>query len=356
MRTPLAVLLALGLLIGACSPDDAAETTTTTQVTTTKASSTTSTSTTVAPTTTEVGDTSLINGTLVEDPDLLERRVLGVKIDNHPRANPQSGIDQADMVIELLVEGITRFLTIWHESDSEYLGPMRSGRPTDPTLLSAMNEPTFAISGAQDWVQLLIRSKDVRLIGEVGQPQTFRISGRPAPHDLYVNTVALREYADDRGYPDDPPAEPLWAFGPLPASAEQATQVTIDFSGNTVIWDWDEETEMWYRTGFGAESTVRDQEGNETRLGVPVMVALYVDQYSLSPPSGVAGSALPSSRTTGSGEAFIFANGQVITGTWEREEESEWFTLTDEGGKTMLVPPGRVWVSLVPSNRGLTYR
>ncbi len=355
MRSPLAVLLALGLLVGACSPDEVADTTTTT-TTTTSTPSTTSTSTTLAPTTTETGETSLINGTTVESPELLERRVLAVKIDNHPRANPQSGIDQADMVIELMVEGITRFLTIWHESDSEYLGPMRSGRPTDPTLLTAMNEPTFALSGAQDWVQQLIRAKDVHLIGEVGQPQTFRVSGRSAPHDLYVNTVALREYADGRGYPNDPPEGPLWAFGPMPSSAEQASQVTIDFSGNTVLWDWDEETGMWQRSGFGDESTVRDEEGEETRLGVPVMVALYVDQYSVSPPSGASGSSLPSSRTTGSGEAFIFADGRVLIGAWEREDESEWFTLTDENGKMMLVPPGRVWVSLVPSNRGLTYK
>ncbi len=260
------------------------------------------------------------------------------------------------MVVALMVEGITRYRTIWHESDSEYLGPMRSGRPTDPTLLAAMNEPTFVISGAQDWVQQLIRANGVHLIGEVGQPQTFRVSGRSAPHDLYVNTVALREYADDRGYPNDPPEGPLWEFGPLPASAEEATQVTIDFSGNTVVWDWDEETGMWQRSGYGDESSVRDEEGEETRLGVPVMVALYVDQYSISPPSGASGSPLPSSRTTGSGDAFIFAEGRVVTGTWERSDESDWFTLTGEDGETMLVPPGRVWVSLVPSNRGLTYK
>ncbi len=357
MRSPLATLLTLGLLIGACSPDDAADTTTTTQVTTTLAPSTTSTTTTtLSPTTTAGGETSLINGTTVESPELLERRVLAVKIDNHPRSNPQSGIDQADMIIELMVEGITRYLTIWHESDSEFLGPMRSGRPTDPTLLAAMNEPTFVISGAQNWVQQLIRSLDVRLIGEVGGPQTFRVSGRSAPHNLYVNTVALREYADGRDYPNDPPTGPLWAFGPMPESAEQATQVTIDFSGNTVVWNWDEETGMWYRSGFGAESMVRDEEGNETKLGVPVMVALYVDQYSASPPSGTSGTSLPSSRTTGSGQAYIFADGRVMSGMWEREDTSEWFTLTDEAGKTMLVPPGRVWVSLVPANRGLTFQ
>lgn len=358
MRIPLALLLALAMFLGACSPDDEAVDTTTTSVpdSTSEPDTSTSTSTTVAPTTTETGETSPINGLPVGDPELLDRRVMAVKIDNHPKANPQSGINEADMVIELMVEGITRYLTIWHQSDSEYLGPMRSGRPTDPTLLEAMNEPTFVISGAQDWVQQLIRSKDVHLIGEVGNPQTFRISGRSAPHDLYVDTVALREFATERDYPDDPPAGPLWAFGPMPGEAESVDQITIDFSGNTVIWDWNEEDRMWYRTGYGRESSYTDEEGNESPLGVPVMVALYVEQYTVSPPSGMSGSALPSSRTTGSGQAFVFADGEVVEGTWERETESEWFTLTDDDGEIMMVPPGKIWVSLVPANRGLTYR
>ena len=358
MRIPLAILLVLGMLVSACSPDDEAVETSTSDPTTTsdEVDTTTSSSTTMATTTTETGDRSLINGLVVEGPELLDRRVLAVKIDNHPRANPQSGINEADMVIELMVEGITRYLTIWHESDSEYLGPMRSGRPTDPSLLVAMDEPTFVISGAQDWVQQLIRSKEVHLIGEVGNPQTFRVSGRSAPHNLYVNTVALREFADDRDYPNDPPSGPLWTFGPFPESAENVEQVTLDFSGNTVIWDWDSQDQMWYRTGYGEESTSIDQDGEELRLGAEVMVALYVEQYTVSPPSGASGSALPSSRTTGSGQAFVFADGKVVQGTWERESETEWFTLTDENGEIMMVPPGKVWVSLVPANRGLTYR
>lgn len=357
MRRAIAALIALGMLVGACGGDESADTTSTVSATSTsRTPSTSTTSTTVAPSTTEAGEMSLINGTPVEDAELLERRVLAVKIDNHPKANPQSGIDQADMVIELLVEGITRYLTIWHETDSSYLGPMRSGRPTDPTLLVAMNEPTFVISGAQNWVQQLIRSKGVNLIGEVGSPQTFRVSGRSAPHNLYVDTNALREYADQRGYPDEPPTGPLWPFGPLPDTAAPVSQVTIDFSGNTVTWDWDAETGMWLRTGYGDESRVRDEEGNEERLGAPVMVALYVEQYTVSPPSGVSGSSLPSSHTTGSGKAYVFADGRVVEGSWEREDESDWFTLTDAGGETMMVPPGRVWVSLVPAHRGLTYK
>jgi hypothetical protein len=103
---------------------------------------------------------------------------------------------------------------------------------------------------------------------------------------------------------------------------------------------------MWLRTADGREGMVRDQEGNETRLGVPVMVALYTNQYTVN--------GLPSSEVTGSGEAYVFADGKYVAGTWEREELTDWFTLTDADGKVITVPAGKIWVSLVPTNSGLT--
>lgn len=352
MRTAIAGLVSLTLLLAACSPaEEAAESTTTSEPTTTSSSisSTTSTST---STTVDQGPPSLLNGLPVDDPDSLERRVLAVKIDNHPLANPQSGVEQADMVIEVNVEGITRFITLWHESDVDYLGPNRSGRPTDAALLAALNEPTFTISGAQAWVQNLITSKGVNLIKELSNG-TFRVSTRRAPHNLYVDTFTLRETADERGFPDNPPDGPLWDFGPLQGD-RPASRVDIEFSSdNHVVWDWDEAEGLWLRTAYGEEAMWVDQEGNEGRIGVPVMIALYAEPYTATPSGGQSGSGLPSSRTTGQGQAFVFADGKVAEGTWERENETDWFTLRTEAGEIMNVPPGRSWVSIVPSTRGL---
>ena len=52
------------------------------------------------------------------------RRVLAFKIDNNINARPQSGLQEADAVFELLVEGgMTRFLAFFHDKSSTYLGP-----------------------------------------------------------------------------------------------------------------------------------------------------------------------------------------------------------------------------------------
>src|SRR4051812_41688271 len=58
--------------------------------------------------------------------------VLVVKIDNVAEAHPQSGINQADVVYEELVENSsTRLMAIFHSTDAAPIGPVRSARPTD---------------------------------------------------------------------------------------------------------------------------------------------------------------------------------------------------------------------------------
>ncbi|MGF1618849.1 MAG: DUF3048 domain-containing protein [Acidimicrobiia bacterium] len=348
MRKPLVLLIALGLFLSACSGSEAEETTTTSSTTTTTEATTTTTS----PTTTlDDRQTSPLNGLPVDDPETLQRRVLGVKIDNHPNARPQSGLNDAEIVIEILVEGVTRFLTLWQQSDSDYLGPMRSGRPTDGALMAAFNEPTFAISGAQSWVQSMIRGMGVYLTGEV-RPATFRVGWRSAPHNLYVNTTWLREYADGRGHPDNPLEDPIWEFGELPAGGPDLESVQFSFSGNSVVWVWDADQEVWLRTVGGSESNYRNEDASTGQLAFPVLIALNVEQYTVPNPGG--GKGLPSSRTIGSGAAYVLANGRAIEGTWERETETDWFTITDVSGDVIPIPPGKVWISLIPGSAGVT--
>ena len=330
------------MVANAASPPTTTTTEPPASTTTTEAATTTE-----APTTTVAGATSQINGLPVDDPELLERRLLAVKIDNHPNARPHSGIEHADAIIELMVEGVTRFISMWQQSDTEYLGPMRSGRPTDQTLLAYFNEPSFAISGAQSWVQDMIASVGIHLIGEV-EPATFRVSERRAPHNLFANTILLREYADERGYPDEAIDGPMWEFGPMREDGEPVSKVSFDFLSNPVEWTWDEASELWLRTLGGNESvtvTEDSQEGEGTQIGVPVMVALYVEQYSVG--------NLPASRTSGQGLAYVFADGKVVQGTWQRDDITQWFTLEDNDGNPILVPPGKIWISLVPNSSGI---
>jgi len=321
--------------------------TTSVPITTTSAAPATATTTTVV-----AGVASPLNGMLVTDETLLARRVLAVKIDNHPRSRPQSGLDLANAVIELPVEGITRFIALFHDTDTTYLGPIRSGRPSDGKLLNPL-DATFAISGGQPWVQQLIRAEDIHLIGET-HPAMFRVSGRSAPHNLYGDTLQLREIADGRDYPNDPPPA-MFAFGALPDTAQAATQIAMDFGNNFVVtWNWDDAGSNYVRNFGGSPAELMDQAGARHPLTAQTLVVILAERYVEQPPSG-EGSAVPAMNTVGTGEAYVFAGGQMITGTWQRETSADLITLTADDGSPLPVPPGYLWISIVPNQFGIDF-
>ncbi len=349
----------MALLAAACSGGDAGDTTTTAAPTTqapveTTTSSTTTTTTTVATTTTQPENApSLLNGMPVEDEANLDRRVIAVKIDNHPNARPQSGLQDAGAMIELIVEaGITRFIALFHDTDSEYIGPVRSGRPTDPTLVRPL-DAVFQISGAQSWVQSIIRNSGVVFFGET-RPNTFRIpqGNRAYERTLYASSVAIREVADGRDVPDEPPTGPWFTFGEPTPATEDAIDIALNWSGDwpTVHWIWD--GEQYLRFNGDREHAWVDQEGEGEQIAADTIVVLTARRYTAS---GSTGSSVPALDTVGSGEVFLFYGGKVVQGTWNRETIEEFFQLTDAQGEPMVLPPGRLWVNVFPDNRPITW-
>ena len=65
---------------------------------------------------------------LPADTTVTQRPVLAVKIDNYGAARPQWGLDQADAVLEVNVEGVSRFVALFHSDLPPQLGPVRSAR------------------------------------------------------------------------------------------------------------------------------------------------------------------------------------------------------------------------------------
>src|SRR5574341_981669 len=85
------------------------------------------------PTITALTSLNPLTGLPPSDPSLMERRPLAIKVANYPRyVRPQSGLTLADNVFEYYIEaGLTRFIAVFYGNDSEWVGPVRSGRYFD---------------------------------------------------------------------------------------------------------------------------------------------------------------------------------------------------------------------------------
>lgn len=277
---------------------------------------------------------------------LITRPALVVKIDNHPKARPQWGLNQADIVFEENVEMLTRFAAVFHTNDSDPVGPIRSGRKQDIDLLEPLNAPLFAWSGGNSEVTRLIRASsmiDLSVSAALGGGGYRRESSRVAPHNLIAETSKLWTLAPEGAQP--PPAQFVYrtADESLPPTALETGGVKISMDGVRVLWEWSSEFSRFLRS----QDDKPHVDVEDVRVNAANVVVLYV-QYGKSGYSPVA-------KTKGSGEAWVLTAGKLFQGTWERADAAKPFTLKDTAGNIIKLTSGNTWVELPRVGKGLSY-
>ena len=294
------------------------------------------------------GINSPVNG-LVMPSNANNKIVIGIKNDNNVRARPQSGPQQADAVFEVLVEGgMTRFINIFYESDTTYHGPIRSARPTDPTVLRPLDGVLVA-SGATGGLIPEIIDIGVPVITD-SRPEFFRINSRRAPHNLYADTFKLKNLAIAKGYKKSNNPQPLFPWGsPNYNKWSNVNSVTLKFSSQTSTkWTWNgsEYLRTYYDAYKGSSNNNVHNwiniNGSVGQINTKTVIALFCEPY-MHPLQ------LPSVKTVGQGRAIILHKGKLLDGFWKRGSNLDPFHIVDLNGNTLYIPPGKPWISLVPS-------
>ncbi len=281
--------------------------------------------------------------------------VIGIKNDNNVNARPQSGPQNADAVFEVLVEGgMTRFINIFYQSDTTYHGPIRSARPTDPTVLRPLGGVLVA-SGATGGLIPEIVDMGVPVITD-RRPDYFRISSRRAPHNLYADTTKLKSTAISRGYKKNNTPQPLFPWGePSFDNWKKNTYLTLSFSGYTeTTWTWNGSN--YVRTYYDAYKNKQsdnihywsDINGNTGQIAFKTVIALFCEPY-------VHPLQLPSVKTVGEGRAIIIHGGKMLDAKWKRGSNLDPFHIVDSNNNILYVPKGKVWISLVPNTKNPSF-
>tara|TARA_Y100000758_G_scaffold246399_1_gene182397 strand:- start:79 stop:1044 length:966 start_codon:yes stop_codon:yes gene_type:complete len=308
------------------------------------------TTTTTSPPTTTTTETPVIpvaQFTGEERTQSITRPAFLVKIDNHERARPQWGINQADVVFEELVEAnMTRFAAIFHSRNVTDIGPVRSARTGDFELLSNLNTPLFGNSGGNPTVMRLLDEVDMVLVGDtnVGRAAYRRSDEKPAPHNLLTGTGEIYASADGRG--GTPPQ--MFSYrskgDPLPPSAQSIVGVDIDYGGHQITYRWDDVLQGWARTQEDTDHV--DHDGVQI---APENVIVQFVKYGQS----VAYAGSPEVKIIGRGEAWVLTKGHLIAATWNRPTSTDIAEFRDVDGATVQLTPGRTWIALPRSETAL---
>ena len=314
---------------------------------------TTTTASTLAPTTTVPLPVAPLTGLPGEYGDRLGRPALVVKIDNgEPKARPQAGINQADVVYEERVEGsVTRLLAVFHSTDSEPVGPVRSARTSDIAIVSALHRPYFAWSGANDTFARRIRAADLVDVGfDARTGEYFREPSRSAPSNLMLKSTAVLQGLGAEGSSPPPALFSFRTASTTTAHLEPIAGVRITFGSSAgsapVEYRWN--GEGWARTQAGTPHV--DAAGVQV---APSNVVIQFVDYVRTDVNDQFGNPIPEASTVGEGEVWILTGGGliepgIVIGRWQKTALDSVTTYTDVDGNPILFTPGRTWVALPP--------
>ena len=268
-------------------------------------------------------------------------RVLAVKIDNIVQARPQTGLQSADLIYVIPVEGgLTRFMAVYSSHIPPVVGPVRSARQSDLDILRQFGRPAFAWSGATPHLVPFIERAPLVDLYALKVGGYYRVSFRVAPQNLYANPRTLLREA-----PHASKARDIgFRFGQLPAGGRAIRSMTVHYPAATFTFRWSAKAGRWLVWMDGAPG--KAAEGGQ--LGGSTVIIQYTriatsrfEEYGGRPPYATS---------VGSGKAVILRNGRAFTVHWSRPNLNAGTTFTLPDGKRMRFARGQVWVVYAPKD------
>lgn len=276
----------------------------------------------------------------------LEREAIAIKVENSEASRPQSGLEDADLVFEEIVEGgITRFMAVYHCGDAKKVGPVRSARFDDPKIALPFTN-VIAYSGSNAIVDKELKQRKMLLLNELnGANAFFRVPpGVLDVHNLFASVARLRAAA--KGPRVDAPKS-VFEFGPMAKGSKKARRVTVHFNAsNTVEYRW--KGGVWKRWEAGAP--FRSATGGQ--IGVPNVLVQQVEVNNSKKIVDPAGNPSPDIALEGKGTVWLFRDGRVVKGTWRMKKAGDPPVYRTKKGDPFVFDEGPIWVELVPSTKG----
>lgn len=294
-----------------------------------------------------------IDGVLV-NPGEADLYPVAVMVENMTTARPQSGLDEANIVYEALVEGgITRFMALYAGEHAQEIGPVRSSRPYYLDWVKEYDALYVHCGGSNLALKLIdVRGiKDLDQITGGGASRFFwRDKNRYAPHNLYTKTDFLNLALRDAGLIDQKPNYDSWLFKDDKKLEERLSDekfLEINFSTNSykVRYEYDRENNVYlrYLGGLPHKDKISGNQLRAKNIILQYVKARLIDAEHLE------------MDTIGEGKAMVFRDGEAILGTWKkltRESRTEFF---DKKGQKIELNRGNIWIEIVPPDREVKY-
>lgn len=284
-------------------------------------------------------------------------RPYAVMIDNIKYAWPQTGLSDAFLIYEIIVEGgQTRLMALFKDQDTIKIGPIRSSRHY--YLDYAMeNDAIYVHFGGSGKAYSDIKSLGINNLDGLANSSgmAYRDTNRPAPHNVYASIANMKKYAEKKNYRLTTDKDPLlnYSFSEVnleeKSEAKTAVSVKVVYSNlHTTSYNYDATNKLYTRKMNGIDHKDRVTGENYTFKNI---IIIKVKNDPLIDNSNKGRQEV---YTIGKGNGYFITNGYYIPITWEKSTRSAQTIFKDLAGKEIKVNDGKTFIQIQPISRSTT--
>lgn len=292
-----------------------------------------------------------LGGELIERSELYPRPV-AVMLDNHPAARPQAGLEQAEVVYEILAEGnITRYLAIFLHGADQRIGPVRSARSYFIDKSMEYNAIYLHAGGSpQAWddiERLKIPSFNAM---NLGAPLYWREKHRKEPHNMYTALDKIQNSSDARGY-NKTEGVGVHSFNEEDAEikGQRADRVSISYPQKYGV-----SYEYSQKEGVYLRYVMDKPHVDENNADYQVQAKNIIIQRAVH--RVVDSEGRREIDLVGSGKGIYITKGRYAPVIWEKPDRRSPTRFYFENGEEVKLNPGKTWIQIVPTGSEISLK
>ncbi len=294
--------------------------------------------------------------------DKVNSRPVAIMVNNLKRAQPQLGLNDADIVYEALAEGgITRMLAVFGDiSSAGNIGSIRSSRPYYIDFADGLDAIYMHMGGSPQAYAILQNRADldsadlgygINVAAVWQDPQ--RKTNMGYEHSWITSGEKLAALLETKGLrttvADDYDSGLVFGEDSPVSDGTATTHIEAIFSPyKTGTYDYDAATGKYLLGQYGGIHV----DGNTSeQLAFDNLFILRIEEHIIA---GDTAGRLEYSHI-GTGKGYYFCDGKMIPITWEKTAYDSPFRFYDSTGADLVITPGRSYFAIVPLNATVNY-
>lgn len=283
-------------------------------------------------------------------------RPFAVMINCHNAALPQSGLNDAYIVYELMVEGgITRMMALFKDVNNDKIGSIRSARTQYLDYVLENDAVYIHAGGAPDALASIpaLKIDDIDVDGVYGNRDTSL--NRSWEHTLFTNTNTLNQALIDKNIAKESEVKQLLNYSPTSFDFSKynsisADNVSIKYSDyRTSNYKYDASKKVYLRSMNDIDN-VDLVTNNQYEVKNIIVYGVTYTTYTHSNYYGYQ-----KIDNIGSGEGYYISEGKAIPIIWQKDsKESQTIYKIKETNEELVVNNGNTYIQIYPINQPMT--